>query len=541
MVVDDEGDVEMNGVNVEEEEKEEAAQPANKKASTSAVITEEDKAKAKAAKEEGNQAFKSKKYKEAVQFYSQAIESDPSEASYLTNRAAANMSLQNYRPALEDCNRANTMQASSPNTKTITRLARCHFQLGDLNSAKSVLQTISTPDEASKSLLSQVERTQQHIDSFYRYRKDESYHMASIALDKASAEVTSVPLSWRLMRGDLLLKRGQVDKANSVASDALRLFPNDPEAHILRARVLLEIGSDLNRAVQHGQAALRADPENKVAAQLTRRIKKMERAKEEANKAFKAGQIENAIKLYTVTLELADEGGEDSSSGGGKANGFKAILLSNRATANSKLGKHQETIDDCNESLQLNPGYVKALRTRARANLASERYEEAVSDFKKAVEETPQGEAEALKRELRSAEIDLKRSKKKDYYKILGVEKTATDAELKKAYRKESLKHHPDKGGDEEKFKLCSEAFTVLSDAQKRRRYDLGADDDDLNGMGGHSHGFEGQGVNLADLFGGGGGMGGMGGMGGHHGASFGGSPFGGGGGRAGAHQFHFG
>jgi DnaJ family protein C protein 7 len=66
-----------------------------------------------------------------------------------------------------------------------------------------------------------------------------------------------------------------------------------------------------------------------------------------------------------------------------------------------------------------------------------------------------------------------------------------------------SLKHHPDKGGDEEKFKLCSEAFTVLSDGQKRRRYDLGADDDELNGMGGvHSHGFDGQGVNLNDLFG---------------------------------------
>jgi DnaJ family protein C protein 7 len=263
--------------------------------------------------------------------------------------------------------------------------------------------------------------------------------MANVALDKASAEVTMVPLSWRLLRGDLLLKRGQVDNANGVASDALRLFPNDPEAHILRARVLLEMGSDLNRAVQHGQAALRADPEHKVAANLIRRTRKLERAKEEANKAFKAGQIENAVTLYTVAIDLADkgEGDEESGHGGGRANGFRAILYSNRATANSKLGNHQEAIDDCNQSLELNPGYVKALRTRARANLASERYEDAVSDFKKAVEETPQGEAEAVKRELRSAEIDLKRSKKKDYYKILGVEKTATDAELKKAYRKE--------------------------------------------------------------------------------------------------------
>ena len=366
-----------------------------------------------------------------------ATASDPAEASYYTNRAAANMSLQNYRPALEDCNRANTLQSSSPNVKTLTRLARCHFQLGDLDSAKATLEralSVAPGDSTAETLLGQVDRTRQHIGSFYRYREEKSYQMANIALDKASAEVATVPLSWRLMRGDLLLRRGQVDKANGVASDALRLFPNDPEALVLRARVLIEVGSDLNRAVQHGQAALRADPEHRAAALLIRRCRKMERAKEEANAAFKAGETENAVQLYTQAVTLADEGGQD---GSGQANGFKAILFSNRATANSKLGKHQEAVDDCNQSLELNPGFVKALRTRARAHLAMERYEDAVSDFKKAVEETPGGEAEALKRELRSAEIDLKRSKKKDYYKILGVEKTATAPELKKAYRKE--------------------------------------------------------------------------------------------------------
>lgn len=368
-------------------------------------------------------------------------DSDSSEASYYTNRAAANMSLQNYRYALEDCNRANTMQSSLPNVKTLTRLARCHFQLGDLDSSKSTLERalkLVSKDATAVSLLIQVERTRQHIDSFYRFRQENSFHMANIALDKASAEVTTVPLSWRLLRGDLLLKRGQADKANGVATDTLRLFPNDPEAHILRAKVLIELGSDLNRAVQHGQAALRSDPEHRIAASLIRSCRKMERAKEEANTAFKAGNTEEAIELYTKALDLASEGAYPGDQGQeGKANGYRAVLYSNRATANSKLGKHNEAIEDCNQSLELNPVYVKALRTRARAHLIIEKYEEAVSDFKKAIEETPAGESEALKRELKSAEIDLKRSKKKDYYKILGVEKTATAVELKKAYRKE--------------------------------------------------------------------------------------------------------
>jgi curved DNA-binding protein len=63
-----------------------------------------------------------------------------------------------------------------------------------------------------------------------------------------------------------------------------------------------------------------------------------------------------------------------------------------------------------------------------------------------------------------------------DYYKILGVNRTATDAEIKKAYRKLAMKHHPDHAkGDkaaEEKFKKISEAYAVLSDKQKRQEYD---------------------------------------------------------------------
>ena len=60
----------------------------------------------------------------------------------------------------------------------------------------------------------------------------------------------------------------------------------------------------------------------------------------------------------------------------------------------------------------------------------------------------------------------------KDYYDILGVSKTATADEIKKAFRKLARKHHPDAGGSEEKFKEINEAYEVLSDAEKRTQYD---------------------------------------------------------------------
>ena len=90
----------------------------------------------------------------------------------------------------------------------------------------------------------------------------------------------------------------------------------------------------------------------------------------------------------------------------------------------------------------------------------------------------------------------MKQSKTKDYYKILGVPRDCSEFDLKKAYRRESLKHHPDKGGDEEKFKLVAEAHTVLSNPQSRQRYDLGEDDEPMGGMGGGMGGMD-----FADLF----------------------------------------
>ena len=61
----------------------------------------------------------------------------------------------------------------------------------------------------------------------------------------------------------------------------------------------------------------------------------------------------------------------------------------------------------------------------------------------------------------------------KDYYEVLGIAKTATDEEVKKAFRKLAQKYHPDKkGGDEQKFKEASEAYSVLGDKKKRAEYD---------------------------------------------------------------------
>src|ERR1700735_4862920 len=97
------------------------------------------------------------------------------------------------------------------------------------------------------------------------------------------------------------------------------------------------------------------------------------------------------------------------------------------------------------------------------------------------------------------------RVSKADYYELLGVSRDATDQELKSAYRKQALKHHPDRNpGDhaaEEKFKLASEAYQVLSDADKRAVYDRYGHAG-LSGQGGFNGSPFAGGVDIGDIFG---------------------------------------
>jgi len=96
-----------------------------------------------------------------------------------------------------------------------------------------------------------------------------------------------------------------------------------------------------------------------------------------------------------------------------------------------------------------------------------------------------------------------------EYYTVLGVEKSATGSEIKKAFRKLAMKHHPDRGGDEELFKKIQEAHEVLSDEDKKALYDQGGKEAVEQGG---SRGGGGGGSDIFDMFGGGGRGGGRGG-----------------------------
>lgn len=326
---------------------------------------------------------------------------------------------------------------------------------------------------------------------------------------------TPTPRRWLLLKAKANLKVGSANalgEVTGITQSLMRENPQDTEAIVLNGRALYlkdekpATGkSDYQRAEDHFRQALALDPDNSSARNSLRTMKKLERARKSANDLFKRGRYSEAVPAYTEAL-LIDTSNKVTN----------AKILGNRAMARIKIKEFDEAKEDCDLALKLDPTYSKARRTRAKATGESGDWEQAVKDLK-ALAEDDQSDAE-LAKELRNAELELKKSKRKDWYKILGVDKDAGDKDIERAYKKKATLLHPDKTqGDkkkEEEFKDCLEAKETLLDPQKRQMFDSGADLMEP-GMGGFP-----------------GGMGGFpGGMGGFPGGGFGGGGFGGGGG----------
>ncbi len=133
-----------------------------------------------------------------------------------------------------------------------------------------------------------------------------------------------------------------------------------------------------------------------------------------------------------------------------------------------QLHHFDAAIADCDRALLLDSSYVKARKTKAKALGGNGAWEEALREYR-AIAETNPSEPN-LARDIRNAELELKKSKRKDYYKILGIDKSATGDDIKKAYRRLAIIHHPDKNPDDEqaaeRFKDIGEAYETLSDPQ---------------------------------------------------------------------------
>jgi DnaJ family protein C protein 7 len=423
----------------------------------------------------GNERFKANDFRGALDYYTKALELEPQSSTLLSNRAAALVKLQRVEEAIEDCKKA--IEVEPKFARAHARLAKCNFLLGNVKEAKKMYEYSIVLDpmlSAAKDELKQLEsfeRTMKELDNAFEQGRTD------IASGLVAAAVDAAPNAPRVLvaRVRLLLLQKRYPEAAKEAADLMRRDASQPEPIYLRGRALFYDSLNmLPQAVSHFRQALQLDPDCQRYHLALKQARTLEAKRKEGNDAFQAGNAEEAIKAYTEALEV-----EPSHAAG------NTVLYANRAAAYMKLNKFNEAVNDCSKSIDLDENYVKAYTRRANAYMQLEKYEEAVRDYTKA--QTLDSESAEIANQLKNAKAELKRSKKKDYYKILDVPRTASEDEIKKSYRKLALKWHPDKNAESEesrkaaeaRFKDISEAYTVLSDPKKKRKYDMGGDDEE--------------------------------------------------------------
>jgi len=426
-------------------------------------------------KEEGNQLYKAKNYRDAVQKYSEAIALCPGCAAFYGNRSACYLMMGQPKLALEDAKSATAIDPDF--AKGWSRLAKCSLMLGDTVTARQALQKAGQDGTADLKSLDTLDKLKGDAAAAYNskdFRKALYYTQKCL-------EIATHCNQLKTSRAECLAFLGRYPEAQEAANSVLQFDNLNADAIYVRG-LCLYYEDNVDRAFTHFTQVLRFAPDHVKAKEIYKKAKSLKQKKEEGNTAFKAGQLEQAYYLYSEALCIDPLNRSTNSK-----------LYFNRATVSAKQKKLAQCIADCTKAIELDANYTKAYLRRAKSYMDTEEYEEAVRDYEKILQMDKSNRE--YRQLLQEAKLELRKSKRKDYYKILGVDKHANDDEVKKAYRKRAMVHHPDrhssaseqeKKDHEHKFKEVGEAYSVLSDEKKRRMYDSGQDLEDVGS--GHSY-----------------------------------------------------
>lgn len=351
------------------------------------------------------------------------------------------------------------------------RLVKCHMTMGNYESAEENIQAVLKIDSNNKQILGDKAILELLLKTSAESKDLEANEKWADIVNVWAKVLAKLPESYdgRLNTANALIHQKKAEAALDIINPFIRDDSSSENAYYLMAFALYRTGN-LDSAFKILNQLVVRDPDNRKLRTLHKRVRDIRRFKDLGNQQFKNREYKESIDTYTSAIE-ADLDNEE----------FNSTLYANRAAAHLYLLNYEQAIKDLNKAIDINKDYTKAIIRRARCYMKMEKYEEAVADFERAqqLEDTKE-----LRIEIKEAKLELKKSKRKDYYKILEVSKDATNHEIKKAYRKMALIYHPDKNNEtpekaeeaEAKFKDVSEAYTVLSDPEKKRRYDSGVD-----------------------------------------------------------------
>ena len=430
----------------------------------------------------GNEAFRKQNYEQAITFYTQAIEIQE-KAAFFSNRAFCFMKTNKLEDALSDALYATKIEPGF--FRSYSRASQIYLMKGEIELAEEILaKGIAYVEDGEKlrNEMTNLKVIKVHLSKLETLVKQKRYREAVSPLEQIMEKCPEDdPLI--LKKIDILCLANNLEDAIAFTeNNEKRLNHMYPPQFYNQMAKVYRYNNDLVKAKQYAQMGLRNDPDSTELKTAFKFIKKLDSEKQNATNLFKSGKYEEAAKKYKELTTLDPQNGK-----------FNAVLLANRATCFKKLGKKTECLTELKLAVKYDDKYGKAYLKMADIEEEEGDYESARDSIVKAKELDPSLDIEGR---LQRVTKKLNSQEKKDYYKVLGIDKNANDKDIKKAYRKLAMKWHPDKHSHNEDakkkanrmFREINEAHDILSNPEKRKRYDMGGFDM-TNGMGGGNFG----------------------------------------------------
>ncbi|KAH7341160.1 hypothetical protein BKA66DRAFT_479317 [Pyrenochaeta sp. MPI-SDFR-AT-0127] len=296
----------------------------------------------------------------------------------------------------------------------------------------------------------------------------------------------------RKTRATCRFEKGEVVEGISDLQHLLQINTGDIEPHLQSSAMAFYSLGETDKGLKHIAQCLQSDPDSKACMKLRRREKNLEKSLKKVRAFFEKRQFATASKL------LIDRGEEDPGLLKEIKQDFQDYVDAGYIYKNSPQGLYQSIVEMtceayiemnnlkkgtpyCTEALELNPDSLHGLLHKAQQQLEADDFEDCIRTLDHAKEHHQNQKLDELHHKAHTL---LKRSKTKDYYKVLGVTRDADEREIKKAYRKLSKLYHPDKASAnnitpedaQKKMAAVNEAYEVLSDPELKQRFDRGDD-----------------------------------------------------------------
>ncbi|KAK2628919.1 hypothetical protein QTJ16_002022 [Diplocarpon rosae] len=425
---------------------------------------------------------------DALTYYDVAISRDPK--NYLTyfKRGATYLSLGRTVQATSDFDKVLSIKPDFEGA--LLQRAKIRAKNGEWEAAKKDYQSHGASGED----LSALEEAKGAASLATAAEKagdwEECINQSGVAI-----MVASKTLSLRQTRAHCRFERGEVMEGMSDLKHILQMQPGQTEPHMQIAAMTIYALADLQHGLDQLRKCLHSDPDSKKCKKLYRRGKTMDKQVAQINKHFEKKQYASALKLLLpagddagLVQEIKDDVQEFRRAGTIPElapNDLYNRMVEMVCEAYHELKNTKKSTTWCDEVLSINENSLYGLLNKARRSMESENFEAAVLALKQAKEHHPG--AQQVNKLLQNAQMELKRSKTKDYYKVLNVPRDSDELQIKSAYRKMIKAHHPDKAHKngvskedaEKKMASINEAYEVLSNPELRERYDQGDDPND--------------------------------------------------------------